>query len=249
MVSGKRILVTGGARGIGLAVGEAARAAGAAVVLADIDGDECAASAAVIGAHAMTMDVGDARSVANGVHAAVAALGGLDGVVNNAGVFFNADTAILPESRFAEVLSVNLTSILRVSQAALPHLRGHGAIVNTLSTQAAYGQPNAAAYGAAKGGALNLTRALAVDFAPHGVRVNAVAPGFIDTRMAILPDGSHEHEQAGFREVYVVRRKIPLARAGTPAECAGAFLFFLSDSAAYVTGQCLAVDGGLTATY
>jgi len=249
MIRGKRILVTGGARGIGLAVGEAARGAGAEVALADIDGDECAASAAAIGAHAVTMDVADARSVARGVDAAVAAFGGLDGLVNNAAVFFEADTATLPESRFAEVLSVNLTSILRASQAALPHLRGHGSIVNTLSTQAVFGRPNAAAYGAAKGGALNLTRALAVDFAPHGIRVNAVAPGFVDTRMAILPDGSHEHDQAGFRDLYVARRKIPLARAGTPAECAGAFLFFLSDSAAYVTGQCLAVDGGLTATY
>ena len=249
MLSGRRILVTGGARGIGLAVGEAARAAGAAVVLADIDGDECASSAARIGAHAVTMDVGDAVSVAHGVDATVAALGGLDGLVNNAAIFFEADTASLPEARFAAVLSLNLTSILRVSQAALPHLKGRGAIVNTLSTQAGFGQQNSAAYGAAKGGALNLTRALAVDFAPYGVRVNAVAPGFIDTRMAILPDGSHEHDQAWFRDIYVTRRRIPLSRAGTPAECAGAFLFFLSDSAAYVTGQCLAVDGGLTATY
>jgi NAD(P)-dependent dehydrogenase (short-subunit alcohol dehydrogenase family) len=249
MVSGKRILVTGGARGIGLAVGAAARLAGAEVVLADIDGDECASSAAAIGAHAVTMDVGDAASVAGGVEATLAALGGIDGIVNNAAVFIEADTANLPEEQFAAVLSLNLTSILRVSKAALPHLKGRGAIVNTLSTQASYGQQNAAAYGAAKGGALNLTRALAVDFAPHGVRVNAVAPGFIDTRMAIRPDGSHEHDESGFRDVYVTRRKIPLARAGTPAECAGAFLFFLSDSAAYVTGQCLAVDGGLTATY
>jgi 3-oxoacyl-[acyl-carrier protein] reductase len=249
MVEGKRILVTGAARGIGLAVAGAAVAAGARVVLADIDGDDCAAAARRVGGHAVTMDVSDAGSVAAGVAAAAAALGGLDGVVNNAAILDVTDTATVTDTRFAEVLSVNLTSILRVSQASLPHLEGGGAIVNTLSTQAFFAQPGAAAYDAAKGGAMNLTRALAVDFAPRGVRVNGVAPGFIDTRMAIMPDGRHEHATDLFRDVYVARRRIPLARAGRPEECAGAFLFLLSNAASYITGQCLVVDGGLTATY
>jgi 3-oxoacyl-[acyl-carrier protein] reductase len=152
------------------------------------------------------------------------------------------------EARFERVLSVNLTSILRVSQAALPHLGG-GAIVNTLSTQAMFGQANSVAYATAKGGGLNLSRAMAVDFAPQSIRVNAVAPGFIDTRMAVMADGTHEHTTEWFKDIYVGRRKIPLARAGTPDDCAGAYLFLLSDMARYITGQCLAVDGGLTATY
>jgi NAD(P)-dependent dehydrogenase (short-subunit alcohol dehydrogenase family) len=249
MIEGKRILVTGAARGIGLAVAEAAVAAGAGVVLADIDGDLCQEAAERIGAHAITMDVGDAGSVSEGVAAAASRLGGLDGVVNNAAILDDSETETVSDVRFAEILSVNLTSILRVSQAALSHLAGHGSIVNTLSTQAFFAQPGAAAYAAAKGGGLNLTRALALDFAPHGVRVNAVAPGFINTRMAIMPDGRHEHETDLFRNIYVGRRRIPLARAGKPAECAGAFLFFLSDAASYVTGQCLVVDGGLTTTY
>ena len=244
MLEGKRILITGAARGIGLAVAEAAAATGARVVLADIDGAALSGQAL---AH-VVMDVSDAASVAAGMVKTIAMLGGLDGLVNNAAMLDESHAATVTEARFERVLAVNLTSILRVSQAALPHL-GKGAIVNTLSTQAMFGQGNSVAYATAKGGGLNLTRAMAVDFAPQGVRVNAVAPGFIDTRMAILSDGSHEHATDWFKDIYMARRKIPLGRPGTPQDCAGAFLFLLSDMAAYITGQCLAVDGGLTATY
>ena len=244
MLEGKRILITGAARGIGLAVAEAAAATGARVVLADIDGAALSGQALP---H-VVMDVSDAASVAAGMVKTIAMLGGLDGLVNNAAMLDESHAATVTEARFERVLAVNLTSILRVSQAALPHL-GKGAIVNTLSTQAMFGQGNSVAYATAKGGGLNLTRAMAVDFAPQGVRVNAVAPGFIDTRMAVLSDGSHEHATDWFKDIYMARRKIPLGRPGTPQDCAGAFLFLLSDMAAYITGQCLAVDGGLTATY
>lgn len=244
MLEGKRILVTGAARGIGLAVAKAAQAHGARVVLADVD----AAALAALDLPHVLMDVADAASVTAGVAQAVTTLGGLDGLVNNAAMLDESHATEVTEARFEQVLSVNLTSILRVSQAALPHLDG-GAIVNTLSTQAMFGQANSVAYATAKGGGLNLTRAMAVDFAPRGIRVNAVAPGFIDTRMAIMADGTHEHETDWFKDIYVGCRKIPLARAGTPEDCAGAFLFLLSDHARYITGQCLAVDGGLTATY
>jgi NAD(P)-dependent dehydrogenase (short-subunit alcohol dehydrogenase family) len=244
MLEGKRILITGAARGIGLAVAQAADAKGARVVLADVDGAALAGQAL---SH-VVMDVSDARAVAHGVAEAVATMGGLDGLVNNAAMLDESNAADVTEARFERVLSVNLTSILRVSQAALPHLGG-GVIVNTLSTQAMFGQANSVAYATAKGGGLNLTRAMAIDFAPQGIRVNAVAPGFIDTRMAVMADGTHEHATDWFKGIYVGRRKIPLARAGTPADCAGAYLFLLSDMASYITGQCLAVDGGLTATY
>jgi 3-oxoacyl-[acyl-carrier protein] reductase len=244
MLEGKRILVTGAARGIGLAVAKAALTQGAQVVLADVD----AAALAALDLPHVVMDVADAASVAAGVAQSVKILGGLDGLVNNAAMLDESHATEVTEARFERVLSVNLTSILRVSQAALPHLDG-GAIVNTLSTQAMFGQANSVAYATAKGGGLNLTRAMAVDFAPRGIRVNAVAPGFIDTRMAIMADGTHEHTTDWFEGIYVGRRKIPLARAGTPEDCAGAFLFLLSDHARYITGQCLAVDGGLTATY
>jgi 3-oxoacyl-[acyl-carrier protein] reductase len=244
MLEGKRILITGAARGIGLAVAQAAIAKGARVVLADVDGAALAGQALPY----VVMDVSDASSVAAGMAQAVATLGCLDGLVNNAAMLDESHAADVTEARFERVLSVNLTSILRVSQAALPHLGG-GAIVNTLSTQAMFGQANSVAYATAKGGGLNLSRAMAVDFAPQSIRVNAVAPGFIDTRMAVMADGTHEHTTEWFKDIYVGRRKIPLARAGTPDDCAGAYLFLLSDMARYITGQCLAVDGGLTATY
>jgi len=244
MLEGKRILITGAARGIGLAVAQAAIAKGARVVLADVDGAALAGQALPY----VVMDVSDAGSVAAGMAQAVATLGCLDGLVNNATMLDESHAADVTEAWFERVLSVNLTSILRVSQAALPHLGG-GAIVNTLSTQAMFGQANSVAYATAKGGGLNLSRAMAVDFAPQSIRVNAVAPGFIDTRMAVMADGTHEHTTEWFKDIYVGRRKIPLARAGTPDDCAGAYLFLLSDMARYITGQCLAVDGGLTATY
>lgn len=248
MLEGKRILITGAARGIGLAVVKAALGAGAQVCLADIDAGPVAEAAEVLGVPHVVVDVADEASIRAGVAKAVATLGGLDGLVNNAAMLDESHAASVTEARFERVLSVNLTSILRVSQAALPHLRG-GAIVNTLSTQAMFGQANSVAYATAKGGGLNLTRAMAVDFAPQGIRVNAVAPGFVDTRMAVMADGSHEHATDWFRDIYIGHRKIPLARPGTPEDCAGAFLFLLSDHARYITGQCLAVDGGLTATY
>lgn len=248
MLEGRRILVTGAARGIGLAVARAVSATGAQVALADIDASEAERAAKGLGV-AIVMDVGDQDSVMRGVAGAARAMGGIDGLVNNAAMLDESPAATVTEARFAEVLSVNLTSILRVSQAALPYLRGGGAIVNTLSTQAMFGQANSAAYASAKGGGLNLTRAMAVDFAPEGVRVNAVAPGFIDTRMAVMADGTHEHATDWFRDIYIGHRKIPLARAGTPEECAGAYVFLLSAAASYITGQCLAVDGGLTGTY
>lgn len=249
MLDGRRILVTGAARGIGLAVAVAARKAGAAVVLADIDAAALAAAGEQTGLPVVVMDIANAGSVTAGVGETVERLGGLDGLVNNAAMLDEGNAATVNERRFAEVLSVNLTSILRVSQSALPHLEGSGAIVNTLSTQAMFGQRNSAAYATAKGGGLNLTRAMAVDFAPRGIRVNAVAPGFIDTRMAVMADGTHEHETQWFRDVYLAYGKIPLQRPGTPEDCTGAFVFLLSAAAAYITGQCIAVDGGLTATY
>ena len=256
MLTGKRVLVTGAARGIGLAAAKAACAEGAIVALADIDEDLCYQAAQSIvdegrQAIALGMDVGDASSVAKAFRKAVAFLGGLDGLVNNAALLDENDAATIPLDRFAQVMDVNCTSILRLVQASLPWLeRSQGAaIVNTLSTQAYFGQPNSVAYATAKGAALNLTRCLAVDLAPKGIRVNGVAPGFIDTRMAIMANGEHEHHTDWFKSHYIGGRKIPLARAGSAGDCAGAFVFLLSGYSAYVTGHVMVVDGGLSATY
>jgi NAD(P)-dependent dehydrogenase (short-subunit alcohol dehydrogenase family) len=248
LLKGKSVLVTGAARGIGLAVAEAIIAAGGTVAMADIDEAEVRAQARRLNSIAVVMDVSDDGAVKSGVEQAAKALGTIDGLVNNAAMLDESHTALVTEHRFEKVISTNLTSILRVAQRVLPYLsQSGGSIVNTLSTQAMFGQANSVAYATAKGGGLNLTRAMAIDLAP--VRVNAVAPGFIDTRMAIMSDGAHEHETDWFRDVYIARRKLPLGRPGTPQDCAGAFLFLLSDLSNYITGQCIAVDGGLTATY
>ena len=150
-----------------------------------------------------------------------------------------------------KIMALNGTSVLRLSQAMLPLLQRskHASIANTLSTQSFHGQPKGIAYRAAKGAALALTRCTAVDFAPLGIRVNGVAPGFIDTRMAIMPKGQHEHATTFFNDFYASARKIPLGRGGKAEECGGAFVYLLSKLSSYVTGQMITVDGGLTATY
>ncbi len=253
LLDGRRVMVSGAARGIGRAVAERLTQQGAAVAVADIDAGLARQTAQALGptALALTLDIGNDDSVRAAVAELSARWDGLDGLVNNAAVLDENPTQTIPLARWDRILNINLTGALRLSQAALP-LLAHGtcpAIVNTVSTQALYGQPNSVAYATAKGGLLNLTRCMAIDLAPQGLRVNAVAPGFIDTRMALLADGSHEHASADFKHVYLGERKIPLARPGTAQDCAGAFLFLLSDLSLYITGQVIAVDGGLTATY
>ena len=256
LLEGRAVLVTGAARGIGFAVAEAVLAHGGQVALSDIDAQACQDAADSLGgesagAHALAFDVTDTSEIDRARHALAERFGRLDGLVNNAAVVADGGVQDTSTDQFEAVLSVNLTSLLRMSQAMVPLLqKGRDpSIVNTLSTQSFFGQPRTAAYAASKGGAASLTRAMAVDLAPMGIRANGVAPGFIDTRMAVTADGAHEHEDPNFREIYLSQRRIPLARPGTPRDCAGAFVFLLSSSSAYVTGQVLAVDGGLSATY
>ena len=248
LLDGKTILVTGAARGIGLAVAKAAQAHGARVLLADIDNEALESAGQLVPqSRTVRMDVADEASIAT----ALRDVGRLDGLVNNAAILDESSSTTVEASRLARVMDVNALSIVKVSQACLPLLRKapDAAIVNTLSTQSFHGQANSVAYASAKGAALNLTRCMAVDFAPLDIRVNGVAPGFIDTRMAIMSSGAHEHETDWFRSIYVGARKIPMARAGTPEDCAGAYVFLLSPLSRYITGQVITVDGGLTATY
>ena len=255
LLDGKRILITGAARGIGLAAARRCLAEGARVLLTDVDAEALAEAAGGLSARAdrlrpALLDVSGRASI----EAALSRIedwGGLDGVVNNAAMLDIGHAADVPEDRWSGVLDVNLTGALRVTQAALPLLRRSTspAIVNTLSTQAFFGVPQSAAYATAKGGLLMLTRSMAVDFGSEGIRVNAVAPGFIDTRMALTEDGRHEHELDDFRTHYIEAGRIPLRRPGKPVDCAGAFVFLLSDLSLYITGQAICVDGGLSATY
>ncbi len=255
LLEGKRILITGAARGIGLAVARACLAQGSEVLVTDVDEAALAEAVESLAAEGLSprqtvLDVTDRSSIARAL-ATIADWTVLDALINNAAVLDINHAATVDEARWQRVLDVNLTGALRVTQAALPLLRAarSPAVINTISTQAFQGVPESAAYATAKGGLMMLTRSMAVDFGADGIRVNAVAPGFIDTRMALMESGTHEHHVPAFREHYIEGGRIPLRRPGTPEDCGGAFVFLASDLSLYITGQAIAVDGGLTATY
>lgn len=254
LLEGKRVVLTGAARGIGLAAARACFDHGAEVLMTDLDAEALAEAASGLGAddrvrHA-SLDVTDGAAIAEALET-VADWPAIDALCNNAAILDIGHTADTTEERYAEVLDVNLTGALRVTQAALPMLRrsSGASIINTVSVQAFQGVPDSAAYASAKGGLMMLTRSMAVDFGAEGIRANAIAPGFIDTRMAVTTDGEHEHEMPEFRAHYIDGGRIPLRRPGTPEDCAGAFVFLVSDLSRYITGQAICVDGGLSATY
>ncbi len=236
MLDGKCILITGAARDIGLAAARACLEIGGEVLVTDVDGgalDEAIDGLRATGfqpRHA-ALDVNDQGSIATAL-STVTDWAALDVLINNAALLDISHAATIDDIRWNRVLDVNLTGALRVTQAALPLLRKapSPSVVNTISTQAFQGVPQSAAYATAKGGLMMLTRSMAADFG---------ADGIIDTRMALMEDGEHMID-AG---------RIPLRRVGTPKDCAGAFVFLASDLSPYITGQAIAVDGGLSATY
>ncbi len=249
-------LVTGAARGIGLAAARKLAHEGARVLISDIDAAELHLAAESLKSEAsqvadVVADVSDRAAVARMVDAAITQWGRIDILVNNAAIVDDSDIAHLTPERWHKVMSVNLDSVLYCAQAALPHLQESpsASIINIASIQGIRGQPNALAYASAKGGVVNLTRCMAVDFGPIGVRVNAIAPGYIDTRMALMHGGEHEHQTDWFQDVFIKHGRLPLRRPGTVEDVAGPILFLASDDSRYMTGQVLVVDGGITCTY
>jgi NAD(P)-dependent dehydrogenase (short-subunit alcohol dehydrogenase family) len=147
------------------------------------------------------------------------------------------------------VLRVNLYGAIHCARALVPHMGDGSAIVNVSSIHGYRVEPLASSYDVAKGGLDQVTRALALELAPRGIRVNGIAPGFVDTPLAILPDGTNELDLPHYRDYYVGMRKIPLARAAQPEEIASAIAFLASTDASYVNGTTLVVDGGLSVTF
>lgn len=245
-LQGKNILVTGGASGIGLATVDRCLQEGANVVIADLPGSAGASLAAARDTQDgrrclfLAVDVSATEQVDRLVADTVAQLGRLDGVFNNAGIGGLSAAAEYPDADFLRIIDINLNGVFRVARAALRqmHRQGSGSIVNCASILGVFGQSMTAAYSAAKGGVVNLTRTLALESAARGVRVNAIGPGYIDTPLLSGLDDT-------LRQALV--RQHPIGRLGRPEEVANATLFLLSDEASFITGAHLLVDGGFTA--
>ena len=255
-LAGRNAIVTGAARGIGLAIAQRLAREGAVVVMADLDKAVAAAEALRIAGVGQTViptevDIADQASVARLATLVRERLGELHILVNNAAILDMTGIEGLTVERFEHVLKINLTGAVACTVALLPFMTaGWGRILNIGSIMGERGQPDAIPYSTAKGGIANFTRALAADIGKRGITANAIAPGFIDTRMALLPDGSgHEHDTDWFKDIYLKYGRILLGRAGKPDDIAGPAFFLCSDDSRYVTGQVLLVDGGVSATF
>ncbi|MFG1349966.1 SDR family NAD(P)-dependent oxidoreductase [Xanthobacter autotrophicus] len=241
----KVALVTGAARGIGLAVAKKFLAEGWRVALLDIQGALLEEAVASLGEAdrtlALTCDVSDAQGIAAAVDALVARFGRLDALVNNAGVAVFKPLLEIDDAEWSRVFEVNLSGPFICTRAAAPLMReqGGGAIVNITSISGLRASTLRTAYGTSKAALAHLTKQLAVELASLGIRVNAVAPGPVETAMA------KEVHTPAIRADY--HDSIPLNRYGLEQELAEAIFFLCSDRASYITGQELAVDGGFDA--
>ncbi len=248
-LEGKAALVTGAASGIGRATALRLAEEQVAVALVDVSGEaleEVAVDIASRGgdAAALVADVTDARQIEAAVHAAVGRFERLNFVVNSAGIAPGEGNVVdCPEETWDRVLAVNVKGVFLTCKYAVPHLLGGGggAVVNLSSVFGFVGLEGECAYEASKGAVINLTRQMALEWAPHGVRVNCLCPSDCDTPMLrglMQPAADVEEEKAR------LARPIPMGRLGTAAEVAAAAAFLCSDEASFITGAAIVVDGG-----
>jgi NAD(P)-dependent dehydrogenase (short-subunit alcohol dehydrogenase family) len=238
----RRILITGAARGLGLACATRFIAEGAKVMLADVLSDEGEAAAKTLGPNAgfTACDVSDRAQIAAAIEATVARWGGLDVLVNNAGIAPRGDILDTDPALFDRVIAINLTAAFHATQLAAPHMikGGRGVVINMSSVNAVLTIPTLLAYNVAKGGLNQLTKNTAIALAPHNIRVVGIGPGTILTelaRNAVLSDDAARR---------MIMSRTPMGRAGEPEEIAAIAAFLASDDASYITGETIYADGG-----
>jgi gluconate 5-dehydrogenase len=244
-LAGRVALVTGAARGLGLAIARGLFEANALVVLNGRDRGALERARREIDPDAKrsdveAFDVTDREAVRRGIAAVEARHGAIDVLVNNAGIQRRHPVDEFPAADWDAIIATNLTAPFLVAQAVVPGMkkRGRGSIVNIASLMSELGRPTIVPYTAAKGGVRNLTRGLATELGPTGIRVNAIAPGYFQTEMnrALIDNKDFDTW---------VRGRTPMRRWGEPSELAGLAVFLASDASSYVTGQTIFVDGGM----
>jgi len=245
---GRRALVTGSSRGIGRVIAEGLAGAGAKVILNGRDRialDAVAQQLSENGAEVTVavFDVADRSAILRGIEEIEANIGAIDILVNNAGVNYRAPLQDYPADEWDRLVKINIEGVFFVGQAVARHMirRGHGKIINICSINSLFSRPTNAVYTMTKGAVMNLTKGMATDWAPMGLQINGIAPGYFDTDMVSALKADKTFEQWLFK-------RVPAGRWGQTDELVGAAVFLASDAASYVNGHVLFVDGGMTAS-
>ncbi len=250
----KKVIVTGGSRGIGAGIVERLFNEGADIIIADIDKELANKLIQDLNTNKITFfktNLSKEDEIIKLIDFAKNKWGLLDILINNAGI---EDGYILSEQsyeKYRKTMKINLDAPFLCSKYSLPLLEKSksGRIVMISSIQGVRGYKGNISYGTAKGGLINMTKVLAVELAEKNILVNSVAPGFINTSMSVMKDGNLEWDTDWFKDVYLKYGKLPMGRYGHPDDVAGAVYFFCSDDSKYVTGQTLLVDGGVSVTF
>ena len=240
-LAGRRVLITGAARGIGAAIAETFAAHGASLALLDREGDQCRVTAKRLGAHALDVDLADPASARHVTQSAIDALGGVDVLINNAGILHMAPLLDITVDDWDRTFDVNVRAMLLTTQVAaramIDAAQGSGSIINMASMGGKVGSRNQAHYAASKAAVISLTRVSAMELGEYGIRVNCICPGYVLTEMG-----------AATRTPEMVAKwsaMSPLGRCAEPGDVADMALFLASDEARYCTGQAMNVSGGM----